>query len=75
MMKKLYTGLKVAIWVVVGLFVAASAYQCYDYLMHPEIYDYTSIPWYYGIFFFAVPAVLIILVLLIVMWIVKRKMK
>lgn len=74
-MKKFYKALKIILWVVIGLYAALCIYQVADYLINPEPYMYTSAPWYLGLLIFAVPAVFVIVVDLIVMFFVRRSIK
>lgn len=74
-MKKLYNTLKVALWCVVGVFIGTSIYQYIDYRQRPDLYALTSAPWYTSIQISSIFTVVVVLILLIVMWIIKRKMK
>lgn len=74
-MKKFYSILKIVLWLVVGWFAAMSVYRCYDYISNPEPYQFYSFPWYTDIIIRGVIAAVIILVIAIVMWIVKKKIK
>ena len=74
-MKKLYDTLKIALWCVVGVFAGTSIYRCWDYHQRPGLYALTSAPWYTGIQIGAVITLVIAALLLLAMWIVRRKMK
>lgn len=74
-MKILYKILKIALWCVLGLFAFLAIYQCYDYLVNPITYDYTSVPWYLSIIINGILAAVVCGIILIAMWFVKKKIK
>lgn len=74
-MKKLYYILKLALWAVIGGFIGSSVYRYYDYKTHPNLYAVQSAPWYLSIQISAVFAALIVTVILIGMWVIRRFLK
>lgn len=74
-MEKLHKLLKIAIWCVIGVFIGTSIYQYYDYYTHPGLYALTSAPWYLGIQIAGIFTVIIVSILLLVIWFIKKKNK
>lgn len=74
-MKKLYWILKAALGGFLGVFLGMTTYTCWDYRAHPGLYALQSAPWYLSIQIHAVLTVAACAVLLVGMWIIKRKMK
>lgn len=74
-MKKLYGILKAALGGFLGVFLGMTTYTCWDYRAHPGLYALQSAPWYLSIQIHAVLTVAACAVLLVGMWIIKRKMK
>jgi hypothetical protein len=74
-MKNLYRILTITLWAFVGTFIGRSLYQCYDYYTHPGLYAMQSAPWYSSIQISAVFTLLVAAVLLLVMWMIRRKRK
>ena len=74
-MKKLYGILKATIGGFIGVFFGMTTYTCWDYHAHPGLYALQSAPWYLSIQIHAVLTVAACAVLLVGMWIIKRKMK
>ena len=74
-MKKLYGILKAALGCFLGVFFGMTTYTCWDYHAHPGLYALQSAPWYLSIQIHAVLTVAACAVLLVGMWIIKRKMK
>lgn len=74
-MKRFYYILKITSWCIIGLFAASSLYQYYDYKKYPDLYAITSAPWYLGIQITGCAAAVILAVLFIIMWGIKKKMR
>lgn len=74
MMKKLYNVLKIMLWSFIGIFIGSSLYKWYDYKNHPDLYAMQSAPWYLSIEISAIFTLAVVSVILIIMWIIKRKM-
>lgn len=74
-MKKLYQILRTLLWCIIGVFIGDSIYQYYDYVKHPDLYVLTSAPWYLSIQISGMITFIAVLLVLCVMWVVKRKMK
>lgn len=74
-MKQFYYILKITSWCIIGLFAASSLYQYYDYKKYPDLYAITSAPWYLGIQITGCAATVILAVLFIIMWGIKKKMR
>ena len=74
-MKKLYGILKTAVWCFIGVFVGVTAYTCWDHHAHPGLYVLQSAPWYTSIQIHAVFTAVVVGVLLVGMWVLKRRMK
>lgn len=72
-MEKVYHILKIAIGCVIGVFVGTSIYHCVDYSMHKDLYMLTSAPWYLSIQINALFTIVIVTILLVIMYILKKK--
>lgn len=72
-MKKLYNILKIMLWCFIGVFFGSSFFTWYDYKTHPEIYAAQSAPWYLGIKINAIFTLIVVIVILTVMWIIRKK--
>ena len=75
MMRKIYFMLKILLWSFVGVFIGSSAYKYYDYKNHPGFYEFQSAPWYLSIEINAAFTAAVIAVILVIMWIVRKKLK
>jgi len=73
-MKKLYDILRIVQWGFTGTFIGKSIYQYYDYKAHPALYAMRSAPWYLSIEIHAIFTLIIVAVLGIIRWLIKRKM-
>lgn len=73
-MKKLYNFLNTAIWCCFGIFLGSSAYQWFHYRAHPDLYAIQSAPWYLSIQIRAVSTAIVVSVLLLARWAVRRRM-
>lgn len=72
-MKRLNQCLKwllIAIWT---CFLVVTVYQCCDYLVHAESYVFNSAPWYLSIQLCGWVALLCSAIILLAIWIIKRK--
>ena len=74
-MKKIYNHLNILLWVFIGVFIGSSIYKYYDYKTHIDLYAMTSAPWYLSIQISAILTIIIEVVILLSMWIIKKKMK
>jgi hypothetical protein len=63
------------LWCFVGAFIGTSLYKWYDYKKYPDLYAMQSAPWYLGIEINAIFTLAIVVAILIVMWVVKKRMK
>lgn len=71
-MQKLYQYLKTTLWCVIGVFAGICIYQTYEYRTSPGLYDLASTPWYLNIQTTGTIVEVIVVILLIAMWIVRR---
>ena len=74
-MKRLYRILNIFLWCLIGVFLGNFIYKIYDYKTYQNLYELQSAPWYLGIQIQGLFTVIIVAIILIAMWIVKRKMK
>lgn len=74
-MKKLYSILRMVLWCFIGVFVGSSIYQYYDYKAYPGLYALQSAPWYLAVMVRGIFTAVIVVVILAVMWIIRKKMK
>ena len=72
-MKKGYQYLKIALGSVIGVFIGTSIYQCVDYSMHKDLYMLRSAPWYLSIQINALFTIVVVTILLVIMYILKKK--
>ncbi len=72
-MKKGYQYLKIALGSVIGVFAGTSIYQCVDYSMHKDLYMLTSALWYLSIQINALFTIVVVTILLVIMYILKKK--
>lgn len=72
-MKKAYQYLKIAVGSVIGIFIGTSIYKCIDYSIHKDLYMLTSAPWYLSIQINALFTIVIVTILLVIMYILKKK--
>jgi hypothetical protein len=59
----------------IGTFIVISLYKWYDYKKYPDLYAVQSAPWYLSIEINAIFTLMIVIAILIIMWVVKKKMK
>lgn len=74
-MKKLYNILWITVWSFIGVFIGYSGYGYYDYKKHPDLYAMRSAPWYLEIEILGIFIAIVVTVLLIIMWVIKKKIK
>ena len=74
-MRKIYNNLNILLWVFIGVFIGSSIDKYYDYKTHINLYAMTSAPWYLSIQINAIFTLIIEVVILLSMWIIKKKMK
>lgn len=72
-MKKVYNTLKVFLWCWIGAFIGSSLYRYVDFRSHPGLYAMQSAPWYTSIGVGAVFTALVVAVLLVAMWAIRKK--
>ena len=71
-MKRFYRVLKTLLWCVIGVFLGTSIYRCWDYHMRPGLYALTSAPWYTGILLSSAGTAVLVVILLILMYFIRR---
>lgn len=74
-MRKIYSVLKIMLWSFIGVFVGSSIYKYYDYTSYPDLYAAQSAPWYLSIEINAIFTAIIVVVILLIMWFVRKKLK
>lgn len=74
-MRKIYSVLKIMLWSFIGVFVGSSIYKYYDYTSYPDLYAVQSAPWYLSIEINAIFTAIIVVVILLIMWFVRKKLK
>ena len=74
-MNKLYNLLKIIMWCFVGVFIGSTIYKCYDYKTYPDLHAAQSAPWYLGIEIQGVFTAIIVILILIAMWAIRKKSK
>lgn len=72
-MDKLSRVLWSLLWGFIGVFIGSSACRWHDYAVRPELYAMQSAPWYLGIAVHAVFTAAVCAVLLLCIWIIKRR--
>ncbi len=72
-MKKFYSILRILLWSFIGVFIGSSLFKWYDYKAHPDLYAMQSAPWYLSIEISAVFTIIVVIVILTVMWIIRKK--
>lgn len=74
-MKKLYQILNILLWSFVGVFIGSSVYKYYDYKTHSDLYLVQSAPWYLSIQIQGIFTAIVVVIILIIMWFIKKKIK
>lgn len=74
-MKNLYNILRIVMWSFIGVFIGYSGYTYYDYKKHPDLYAMQSAPWYLGIELYGVFTIIVVAIILIIMWSIRKKIK
>lgn len=72
-MKKLYSILRIVLWSFIGVFIGNSLFKWYDYKTCPDLYAMQSAPWYLSIEISAVFTIIVVIVILTIMWIIRKK--
>lgn len=71
-MKQLYRVLKILLWCVIGVFLGTSIYRCWDFHARPSLYALTSAPWYTDIPLSGACTAVLVVILLILMYCIRR---
>lgn len=71
-MKQLYRVLKILLWCVIGVFLGTSIYRCWDFHARPSLYVLTSAPWYTDILLSGACTAVLVVILLILMYCIRR---
>ena len=71
-MKQLYRVLKILLWCVIGVFLGTSIYRCWDFHARPSLYALTSVPWYTDILLSGACTAVLVVILLILMYCIRR---
>ncbi len=71
-MKQLYRVLKTLLWCVIGVFLGASIYRCWDFHTRPNLYALISAPWYTDILLSGACTAVLVVILLILMYFIRR---
>jgi len=74
-MKKLYGFLKTLLYCCVGVFIGTSLYRIWDYKTNAWVYDMQAVPFYMYIVLNAAILAAEAVVILLVMWLLRRKMR
>ncbi len=74
-MKRLSSLLKIAIGAVIGVFLGDSLFTWWNYTAHPQRYAMQSAPWYLSIQINTIFTLLIVLLLLAILYFVRKRMK
>lgn len=74
-MKAIYHLLKTLLWCFIGVFIGSSLYRYYDYKTHPDFYAIQSAPWYLDIEVRAIFTIVIVVILFIILWVLRKKMQ
>ena len=67
--------LKIALWCVIGVFIGSSLYQYIDYKARPGLYQWQSAPWYMSIEVRGLFTAVIVAVLGIALWAIRKRAK
>lgn len=68
-MKQLYRVLKILLWCVIGVFLGTSIYRCWDFHARPSL---SSAPWYTDILLSGACTAVLVVILLILMYCIRR---
>lgn len=74
-MKRLYFFLKNLLGCMAGIFAGSSLYRCWDYAQRPDFYAVDSAPWYGQLLVNGVLTAVATLAILLVLFLLKRKIK
>ena len=72
---KLNSILNIIIGSVIGIFIGYGLYTLWDYQTHPGLYAMQSAPWYTGILFYGIFAVVVLLLSLLLKWILRKSLQ
>ena len=71
-MKQLYRVLKILLWCGIGGVIGTSIYRCWDFHARPSLYALTSAPWYTDILLSGACTAVLVVILLILMYCIRR---
>lgn len=74
-MKTFYQILRIVLWSSMGVFIGCSVFTWYDYKTRPGLYAMQSAPWYLRIQVNGVYTAITVGVILLLMWMIRKKMK
>ena len=74
-MKKLYGTLKITLWCFIGVFIGSSISRYQEYKAYPGLYEMQSAPWYSVIVIRGIFTAILVAIILVAMWIIRKKMK
>lgn len=74
-MRTLYQILRIVLWSSIGVFMGTSVFTWYDYKSRPGLYAMQSAPWYLRIQVNGVYTAITVGVILLLMWMLRKKMK
>lgn len=72
---KLNSILNIIIGSVIGIFIGYGLYTLWDYQTYPGLYAMQSAPWYTGILFYGIFAVVVLLLSLLLKWILRKSLQ
>ena len=75
MMKKINQILNVVMGSFIGVFIVYSIYKFYSFKTYPKMYAMQSAPWYISILLYGAFTIVIVIVVLITKYIIRKKMK
>lgn len=73
--KTLYHILRIVLWSSIGVFIGSSVFTWYDYKTHPGLYEIQSAPWYLGIQVYGIYTLVTVVIVLLLMWMIRKKIK
>lgn len=75
MLKKINQALNIVIGCFIGVFLGYSIFRFYDFKTHPERYIIQSAPWYTSVFLYGAITIVIVAVILLVKYIIRKKIE
>ncbi|MCI6676229.1 MAG: hypothetical protein MSG78_04915 [Clostridiales bacterium] len=75
MLKKIDGVLSIIMYSCIGVFIGNAVYVYLDYKKHSERYTMWSAPWYTSIITYGAVTAIEVLLIMILKWIVKRKLR